>query len=289
MEYVLYIDVFFLTNLFLNLQSLLLTAVFLRKQLRMLRIGLAAVIGSLWSCMLVCLPMGSAGVELLVSLAITGSFITGIAFGTGESPGRKSLDQSSRYESWTVFVRRIRTNGREILAADLALYAAMALLSGGLTLFKGKFFLTDVESLVISGLLTIAFAVFLHQIYRTEKIGNKRFLVHLYYQGESRKFTALADSGNRLRVPETGKPVALISYQDCTGFCDRVSGGFFIPYRAVGTDHGLLFAITFEKMEIEKNGICITIEHPAVAIVKESLSSNGDFNMILPEEYVSRF
>ena len=78
----------------------------------------------------------------------------------------------------------------------------------------------------------------------------------------------------------------MISYDDCRGFCELVYGGIFIPYRAVGTDHGLLFAITFEKMEIEKNGICKTIENPVVAITKEPLSSGGDFNMLLPEEYV---
>ena len=119
-----------------------------------------------------------------------------------------------------------------------------------------------------------------------QKVGTERYEVTLYFNGRQRKFTGLADSGNRLKVPESGKPVSLVSYQDCAGFCDKVSGGFFIPYRAVGTGHGLLFAITFEKMEIRKSGTCIKIENPVVAITKEPLSSSGDFNMILPEEYV---
>ena len=48
----------------------------------------------------------------------------------------------------------------------------------------------------------------------------------------------------------------------------------------------MLFALQFEKMEIKKNGRVMTVECPVVAIVKERLSVNGDFSMILPEVYV---
>ena len=118
------------------------------------------------------------------------------------------------------------------------------------------------------------------------KIGDDRYQVSLYYKGREKHFLALADSGNRLRVPESKQPVSLISYKDCIGFCEEVSGGFYIPYHAVGTEKGLLFAMQFERMEIKKNGRTKIIEHPAVAIVKERLSVKGDFSMILPEAYV---
>ena len=151
-----------------------------------------------------------------------------------------------------------------------------------------QFFLTGTESLIFTCVLAGVAGRFLKEYIFTKTTGDERYQVRLYYRQKIREFTALADSGNRLRVPETGKVVSVISYQDCHDFCDRVSGGFFIPYRAVGTDCGLLFAITFDKMEIEKNGMFVTIEHPAVAITREQLAAGGDFNMLLPEEYVNR-
>ena len=226
--------------------------------------ALAAVIGSMWNCAVLIWPMRSVLAELVLTVFGVGSLMAAVAF-----------DQGCRIH--------------KLLLADMALCASTALLAGGMSFVRDRCFLTDWECLAAAGLLTAAAGIFVQNMLRPEEIGALRLHVRLYYRGEAREFTALADSGNRLFVPETGKPVSLISWRDCIGFCDRISGGFFIPYRAVGTNRGLLFAITFEKMEIEKNGMCITIEKPAVAIVKETLSSNGDFNMIIPEEYVSRF
>ena len=257
MEYVLYLDVWFLTDIFLNLLALWLTAVFLKKPMRMSRLCLAALAGSLWNCALVLYPMRSSVAELFLTIAVAGSGMVRIAFGKDNS-----------------------------VSMDLVLLLATTILSGCLAFVKEQFWLTDQEILSAAAFATACAGILLRKLLHSTEIGNQRFPVRLYYQGKQREFLALADSGNRLRVPESQKAVSLISYDDCRGFCEQVAGGIFIPYRAVGTDHGLLFAITFEKMEIEKNGICKTIENPVVAITKEPLSSGGDFNMLLPEEYV---
>lgn len=74
--------------------------------------------------------------------------------------------------------------------------------------------------------------------------------MRLFYRGEQREFKALADSGNRLREPVSGRPVSVVYVGDLKGFCDSVDGVVYIPYRAVGTRAGLLPAVIFEKMEI---------------------------------------
>ena len=286
-EYVVYIDVFFLTDFFLNLFSLFLTSAFLRKPVSFWRMALAAVIGSMWNCAVLIWPMRSVLAELVLTVFGVGSLMAAVAFDQGCWNRRLHIGKL-----WSASDRACRNWWHwihKLLLADMALCASTALLAGGMSFVRDRCFLTDWECLAAAGLLTAAAGIFVQGMLRPEEVGALRLHVRLYYRGEAREFTALADSGNRLFVPETGKPVSLISWRDCIGFCDRISGGFFIPYRAVGTNRGLLFAITFEKMEIEKNGMCITIEKPAVAIVKETLSSNGDFNMIIPEEYVSRF
>ena len=261
MTYVLYLDLFFLINLFMNVQILILVSVFLNVHGRILTIGVAAIIGSIWNCILILYPFSSEMVQWLVTIMGIGSVMNSIAFG----------------------IRSFK----QILRANVWYLLSSACLGGGLTLLKEQILLNDWEMLICTGALTMGFGMLFHDFIASGTIGNQRFSVKLYYRGNVRTFTALADSGNRLRVPETQKPVALISYRDCKGFCEQVQGGFYIPYRAVGTDHGLLFAVTFEKMEILKNRTRIIIEHPAVAIVKESLSVDGDFNMILPEDYVT--
>ena len=274
MEYVIYIDVIFLTDFLLNILALYFTSVFLRQRAAPFRVVLASVVGGIWNCFLVLYPVKSQAVILMLTVLGVGSFMNLIA----GSICLRDFQSNTRNRFW-------RYLGM-VLKADTALLISSALLQGCLSLVQEHFFLSYWESLLFLAALTGAVGGFLQETMKQAQIGRERYSVFLYFDGKMREFTALADSGNRLQVPETGKPVALISYRECVDFCDKVSGGFFIPYRAVGTEHGLLFAITFEKMEIRKSGTCIKIENPVVAITKESLSSDGDFNMILPEDYI---
>ena len=263
MEYVIYVDVIFLTDFFLDFLALVLTAAFMREWPSIVRMLLAAMAGSLWTCALAVFPIFPQRIGLLLTVFGAGSVMNLI-----------------------VFARKDQGFLKNTLCADIALLVSSAIISGCLSFSREHFYLSEWESLAFLGFMAGAAVIFLREIMKTQKIGTERYTVTLHINGSQREFTGLADSGNRLHVPETGKPVSLISYQDCIGFCDKVSGGFFIPYQAVGTEHGLLFAITFEKMEIRKSGTCIQIENPVVAITKTPLSANGDFNMILPEEYV---
>ena len=284
MEYVVYIDVYFLTGCFFNFLSLYLTAILLRMQVHMFRCLTAALVGSLWNCLLLLHPMKSPTAELVLTVLGIGSLMNALLFGDiwylEIQEEEKKCRKGYRFQNAVRILRRC-------LAADLSLLLSSMILGGCVSFAKEQFFLSDWETLAVTGLLTGAVGLLLGDLFLPVKLGKERFSVSLFYKEKCREFTALADSGNRLRVPENGKAVTLVSYDALKGFCDWVSGGFYIPYQSVGTEHGLLFAITFEKMEIRKNGTCITIENPAVAIVKESLSSNGDFNMLLPEEYVT--
>ena len=94
----------------------------------------------------------------------------------------------------------------------------------------------------------------------------------------------MADSGNRLVEPVTGKPVSIITALDAKEFLGEQVVVLMIPYRAVGTKNGMMPGVLFNRMEIvsEESGN-IRIEHPIVAISKEPLFFGKDFTMILPE------
>ena len=284
MEYVVYIDVYFLTDCFFNILALYLTAILLRMPSNNLRCLTAAMIGSFWNCVLLLYPIQDPKIKLSLTVFGVGTIMSSVMFGGDWYRELRSKDTGmNSTDPISIWVHLFRN----CVKADLVLVLSSMILGGFVSFIKEQCFLRDWEILIVAGLITAAAGLIFAEILIPSKLGKERYSAALFYKGNSRTFTALADSGNRLRVPETGKPVVLVSYESLKGFCDRVSGGFYIPYRSVGTEHGLLFAITFEKMEIRKNGTCITIENPAVAIVKESLSSNGDFNMLLPEEYVT--
>lgn len=276
MEYEFYIDLFFLTDFFINLLSLFLTAVFLRERLRVFRMFLAAAVGSLWNCFLILFPIFPASSELIITVSLTGSLMVEIAF----------LADLNRRERPQTRDKGIADACARLVGADFALLISSAMISGCLMFSRQHFYLSDWESLCFTGIACLLGCRILETVMKTRGIGKIRYPVRLYYRGREKEFLALADSGNRLRVPDSGKPVSLISYADCKGFCDSVSGGFYIPYRAIGTERGVLFTVLFEKMEIFKDGKYITIENPAVAITKEKISVKGDFSILLPEEYV---
>lgn len=260
MEYEFFIDLFFLTDLIFNLMSLFLTALFLRRRISFCRLGLGAAIGSLWNCFLVLCPVFPGGLEILLTVIGIGSLMTATAYS----------------------LRVPKT----ILQADTALLAASAVVGGAAGFCREHLWLTDWEAMALTGIVCMGCGCFFQHTMREREIGKERYPVWLYYRGKKKEFLGLVDSGNRLCVPETGKPVSLISQKDCTGFCERVSGGFYVPYRAVGTRDGLLFAIIFEKMEIWKDGAQITIESPVVAVTKEPLSVDDAFSILIPETYI---
>ena len=59
----------------------------------------------------------------------------------------------------------------------------------------------------------------------------------------------MADSGNRLVEPVTGKPVSIIAAADAKEFLGEKAGVLMIPYRAVGTENGMLPGVLFDRME----------------------------------------
>lgn len=284
MEYEFYIDLFFLTDFFLNFLSLFLAAAFLRERLRMRRLLSAAALGSLWNCLLIFFPVFPPFVELLLTVFLIGSLMVETSFSVAYGRRKWSKEQEDPWGR-PRFEGLVKTCIR-LFRADLVLLISSALLSGCLMFSRQHFYFTDLETLCFAGIVCLLGQNILKAALKTRGIGKVRYPVRLYYRGKEKGFLALADSGNRLRVPGSGKPVSLISYTDCKGFCDSVSGGFYVPYSAVGTKKGVLFAVLFEKMEILKDGTYITIENPAVAITREKISANGDFSILLPEEYV---
>lgn len=260
MDYNLYIDVLFVTDLLFELLTLSLASSIVRRRTSWFRIGAAACIGAVWTCLTAVFPVLPVWLELTATVILIGSVMAATAFEAKSSSER--------------------------MQGCAALVFSSLILSGGVHFFTQFARLTDLEALACLGAVFLAARSFLKLCSKERAVGRERYQVKLYYRGNMKEFLALADSGNRLKEPESGKPVSVISYTDCGGFCEKVTAFLYIPYRAVGTEAGLLPGIVFEKMEILKDGKWVHVERPVVAVSREPLSEHGDFTMLLPEELV---
>ncbi len=257
MEAVIYLDIFFLTDFFFNFLVLLLAGAMGRRKARPVRAAAAAAVGSLWNCSLLMWPVFPRTVETVLTMVVVGALMSALAFGK-----------------------------RRIARDTIFLWIATILLGGTMAFFRQLFWMEDWEFLVMAGAAAWLLRMGAESLLRGQARGRERYPVRLYYRGRRKELVALADSGNRLREPVSQKPVSVMSYGDCIGFCESVSSVRYIPYRAVGTEEGALPAVTFEKMEIFCREQWITVENPIVAVSKGRLSSSGDFSMLLPEELV---
>lgn len=114
--------------------------------------------------------------------------------------------------------------------------------------------------------------------------GRKYCRVTLGFGGSEAGLTALIDTGNCLREPVNGRPVHVVTASAIAKLCPRVSGVIYVPYQAVGTSHGLLPAIFMDWMEVELDYKRYRFERPLVAIIRESLSPSGKYQMLLQQE-----
>lgn len=259
-RYEFYIDLFFLTDFYLNTLALGLTAFMGRKPVQIRRIFLAAAFGSLFNCALEVYPLSSAALELFLAAVPCGSMMTSIAF----------------------FIKK----PRELVLTSALLLLSSVILGGGFLFLKQSLGCSDGECLLLLGAFGAGTMLFFWDARREHARGRKRYPVRLCHQGKCLEFLALADSGNRLREPGSGKPVSIVFENDLEGLADAVPGILYIPFRSVGTDRGMLTGRVFERMEIvTEEGVRI-VEKPIVAAAKEPLTTNGDFSMLLPETLI---
>ena len=262
MEYEWYADLFFLEEVYRDVLILWLAAVLMRKRAAAPRLLGAGIAGGLCSTGIVYLELMGCSIWEAGKLLVTGLLMVWIAF-----PGKAFVDR-----------------GKEL--GVLALSAGI--LQSGLAILRERCFLTGWKSLMFMGVFCMGVRFLAAALVKRPMIGKTRYRVRLFLNEKSKEFTAMADSGNRLVEPVTGKPVSIIAAADAKEFLGEKAGVLMIPYRAVGTKNGMLPGVLFDRMEIvsEESGN-IRIEHPIVAISKEPLFFGKDFTMILPECLVS--
>lgn len=277
MTYTVYIDVVFGVNAIMDFVVLAILNRILRSGAGWGRIVSGAVIGAVWACAVSLLPGLPAWGRAAGTYVAVSALMAAVAF---RPKGIKALGK-----------------------AVLGMYAVAAALGGTmLALYQhtraGYYLELLIRGERIGGLPAVSW-VFLSlgsaaavyglsgalRDYARSRIDSRRYLeVKLGYQGREARLTALLDTGNCLREPVSGRPVHVVTAAALSELCPRVPGVIYVPYRAVGTSNGLLPAIFMDWMEVELDHKRYRFDRPLVAVIRESLSPAGKYQMLLQQE-----
>lgn len=135
--------------------------------------------------------------------------------------------------------------------------------------------------------LTIVFGV-LEKILKIYKRQNDcmRELI-LCWNGKTCRIRGFADTGNQLYDPISKKPVSIIS-QDAWRMLLEDSPPplyYFIPYKSVGSPHGILQGTQIDSMVILQDDKSRRIEKPMIAITEQPFTGIFHYSILLHHDY----
>lgn len=276
MQYTVYVDVLFLVNWVMDYVLLWAVCVVMGLPRKKPRLALAAALGAGWVCVIAIFSLPPMLECILTWLGIS-SLMVRIAC----HPGKFS----------------------DLLNRLCVLYLVAFLAGGGLNLLyfhtSAGAYLEQVilgtrkmdESgvmVIIGGIVAIlAVTKILNTMENQKKRRKNRYTAELYF-GEQRVIVdGFIDTGNRLKEPATGKVVHILqedAAEPLTSGADKPMR-FLVPYRAVGTEAGLLTAIRIDRMElVAEDESRMVIMRPLFALYQGKLSSNDEYQLILHAE-----
>ncbi|SKA83482.1 stage II sporulation protein GA (sporulation sigma-E factor processing peptidase) [Caloramator quimbayensis] len=172
---------------------------------------------------------------------------------------------------------------------------------------SGTFLLTNISSnYIIIGILIAIILVkigfdYLENFYGTEK---NKIEIQIILDNKRCSITALIDTGNTLKDPVTNVPVIVVyqkslldifpdelkkciaddyDYESITKIIissQLKSRIRIIPYRALGTENGILIAIRADMAIVKYKNKCNVIEEPIIALYNKPISVYGDYQAL---------
>lgn len=299
MTCVYYIDIFFLVNWMMNVAILMLCGKFLRRQIYLGRLGIAAALGGGWACLTIGISWSQmtegnlTWLREIISFFLWGMNWFAVPF--------LMLEIVYPDKQW-----------RERIQSMFCLYLS-AVLFGGVTHLIwentsfGQFWQiwmsgSDGEAVSI-WLLALAMLsgmtiIELGRRYRQLSSGRERIQEVILNVGERQWIVkALWDSGNQLQDPFSGRPVHIVEekevkellgdqrYQNLMEYLEQGSTRTadlplirMIPCRSLGSAHTLLPVMSIDRIHLADGS---TLTKPLIGLSRIPLSDDGSFCMLL--------
>lgn len=244
-----------------------------------LRILLGSITGAVISCVLLVSNSLLPILRILISYFITGVVMILICFKV--------------------------ENIRKLVMLALYLYGVTVLLGGILcSLFFNTSFIKYINQLlgtqgkqsisivalgIAVGVLLICLPIMIRYLNTFRKRMNNIFSVSIALEDQTITAKALLDTGNHLREPLTNKPVIIVEKtllkqimtKELLEYTTRVK---VIPYRSIGKEHGTMYALVLDQMEVEINNEHHKHNDVIACVYEGTLSSKKDYQLILHEE-----
>lgn len=258
MDGILYIDLFFLWNFWMNALVLFLVRQ-ITKTYRTLRCLLAAVMGAFASCW---------GLVWYIKLAPA---LWIIFLEVGVIVGMNILAFGGKNLLWHIFLFFI--SGAAV--AGIFLYAV----------YFGEIQINTPAVIVVS-LVSGAFCTLLEKRSRVRWKEEHMKAKTVLEFGDRKLFaTALMDTGNKLYDPFYHKPVILVDekmMKDMLTYCREECPEklHFIPFHSVGRENGLLEGITFDCVSIKWQDKQMKFKEVIAAATKDSLYKGKEYQVI---------
>lgn len=254
MYYEVYIDSLLTLQFFMNLLLLYLVKSMMKHKVQGKRLFFGALGASLLSVVLLLLPLGTF---FCMSL---GPFLSAVIMGM----------VAFKVNSWRMFIKFMEK------------MSIGTLLLGGLSLLILKILPKGGDSYVgLTIVLMVAGVAFLIVKKWMQKRENNCCCVTLYGV-EELEVKALVDTGNTLKEPISGKPVAVLDKKIFDAlFPDKKDGFRVVPYRSVGKMHGIMPAYLLNRIEVKTEEGCMECHEVYVGISEDVLSGDDSYKMIL--------
>lgn len=260
MDCILYIDLIFLWNFWMNALILFLVRQ-ITKTYRTVRCLLAALLGATATCLCLIIYIKQEEFWMVLSIGLAAAVAMNIlAFG-----GKNVI--------WHLFLFAVV--GAAI--AGIFLYVLSCIGIAGAS---------NILAAIVVSLTAFLFCTVLEQKSRIRWKEEHMKAKTVLEFGDRKLFaTALMDTGNKLYDPFFHKPVILVDEKmmwDMISYCreECPERMHYIPFHSVGKEHGMLEGITFDCVSIQWQDKKLQFKEVIAAATKESLYKGKEYQVI---------
>lgn len=252
--YEVYIDIFLVQNVLMDMQLLILTLLLLKEKIIFRRVFAASLIGGAGAVIILISGIGFqiAYILLVLALDVAMLFIC--------------IGQSIKYG---LAVRKL-VMGIIYLHGMVFAYGKLMECIGRLV---GEEYAQILVSAAIAGIVLFILA------YRRIVESRHIYEVTLTEEGENVVYKALFDTGNFLTDPISGKPVSVVEETDITRRWLEMYPQKYkvIPYQSVGRAHGILEGIVVDELMIQKEREQVVKKGAVIAFIKGNCQETERF------------
>lgn len=288
MHYIIYIDVLFVVNFAMDYLVLSITEGILycttvkplgyKTLLNHIKRILAAILGALWSCILLWCELFEP-VWNIITVVVIGPIMILIILG-------KTRIRNYARGVGTLYLVTFVTAGTMhwiYYYTAFGFWLNMLVSKGHFNGGMGMSGWMLIVGIIISQILIRWYT---SHLLKVRKNKDYRYTVVIEHKGRKVSLIALCDTGNGLIDPIYRKPVNVVETSAITELIDSYDKTAFhlIPYSSIGQENGLIPVVKLEKlMIIDKKEVKI-IENPYIALYSGKFASNTDYRMIIHPE-----